>query len=36
MASKSTFVILNRNHEVVWGMYGFNEATLIEAIEAYL
>ena len=36
VTSWPTFIILNRNHEVVWGMYGFNEATLIEAIEAYL
>jgi len=31
-----TFILLNRNHEVVWGMYGFNESTLHATIEQYL
>ena len=36
VTSWPTFIILNRNHEVVWGMYGFNEVTLTNAIETYL
>jgi len=36
VTSWPTFILINRNQEVVWGMKGFNEATLIEAIEQYL
>jgi len=36
VTSWPTFIIINRNQEVVWGMHGFNENTLVEAIETYL
>tara|TARA_R110002051_G_scaffold288915_1_gene351768 strand:+ start:203 stop:796 length:594 start_codon:yes stop_codon:yes gene_type:complete len=36
VTSWPTFIIINRNQEVVWGMRGFNEITLVEAIETYL
>ena len=36
VTSWPTFIIINRNQEVVWGMRGFNENTLVEAIETYL
>ena len=36
VSSWPTFIILNRNHEIVWAMDGYSESALKAAIEQYL
>ena len=36
VTSWPTFILVNRNQEVVWGLRGFNEATILEAIDEHI
>ena len=36
LTSWPTFILVNRKQEVVWGLRGFNEALILEAIDAHI